>query len=104
MCVKVSRKISALARMSGFLSFESQFKYCPLIWMFHGREVNQRINRLHEGILRIVYNDYSSTFEHLLVKDGSCTVHHSHLQFLSIKLYEVVNGLTKNIFFRFISP
>ena len=65
--------------MSSFLSFdkkriifkaffESQFKYCPLVWMFHGREVNQRINRLHERTLRIVYNDndYISTIEHLL--------------------------------------
>ena len=46
-------------------------------------------------------NEYSSTFEHLLVKECSCTIHnsnHSHLQFLSIELYKVVNGLTTNIF------
>ena len=68
--MKASRKISALSIMSGFLRlrkifkafFESKFKYYPLFWMFHGKEVNQRINRLHERILRIVYNDYSSTF------------------------------------------
>ena len=89
-CMKASRKISALSRISSFLSFDkkriifkallqSQFKYCPLVWMFHSRELNQRINRLHERIIRIVYNDYSSTFEQLLVNDGSCTVHHSNL-------------------------
>ena len=66
--------------------------------MFHGREVNQRINRLHERALRLVYNDYCSTFEHLLEKDDSCTVHHSNLNFLSIELYKVVNDLTTNIF------
>ena len=66
--MKASRKIAALARMSCFLSFdknritfkaffESQFKYYPLVWMFHGREVNQSINRLHDRILRIVYNE-----------------------------------------------
>ena len=49
-CKKASRKLSALSRMSSFLSFdkkiilfktffESQFKYCPLVWMFHSREV-----------------------------------------------------------------
>ena len=43
--------------------FESQFKYCPLVRMIHGREVNQRINRLHERALRLVYNDFNSTFE-----------------------------------------
>ena len=95
--------------MSSFLSFdkkiiifkaffESQFKYCPLFWMFRSRKVNQRINRLHERALRLVYNDYISTFEHLLEKDDSCTVHHSNLHFLSIELYKVVNDLTTNIF------
>ena len=108
-CKKASRKLSALSRMSSFLSFdkkrilfkaffESQFKYCPLVWMFHSREVNQRINRLHERALRLVYSDYISTFEHLLEKDDSCTVHHSNLHFLSIELYKVVNDLTTNIF------
>ena len=66
--------------------------------MFHGREVNQRINRLHERALRLVYNDYCSTFEHLLEKDDSCTVHHSNLHLLSIESYKVVNDLTTNIF------
>ena len=71
----------------------SQFKYCPLAWMFHGTEVNQRINRLRERDLRTVYNDYISAFEHLLEKDDSCTIHHSILHFLSIELCKVVNDL-----------
>ena len=45
-----------------------------------------------------MYNDYISTFEHLLEKDDSYTVHHSNLHFLSIELYKVVNDLTTNIF------
>ena len=44
-----------------------------------------------------MYSDYISTFEHLLEKDDSCTVHHSNLHFLSIELYKVVNDLTTNI-------
>ena len=35
----------------------SQFMYCPLAWMFHGRQINDKINKLHERDLRIVYND-----------------------------------------------
>ena len=66
--------------------------------MFHSREVNQRINRLHGRAPRLVYNDYCSTFEHLLEKDDSCTVHHSNLHFLSIELYKIVNDLATNIF------
>ena len=66
---KANRKLTVLARMSKFLTFEkrktlfkafleSQFKYFPLIWMFHKRYMNNKINRLHERALRIVYNDY----------------------------------------------
>ena len=47
---------------------ESQFGYCPLIWMFHSRGVNSKINHLHERSLRIVYEDNISSFEDLLKK------------------------------------
>ena len=33
----------------------SQFLYCPLIWMFHSRAIEQRINRIHERTLRLIY-------------------------------------------------
>ena len=29
--------------------FKSQFNYCPLIWMCHNRDNNNKINRLHES-------------------------------------------------------
>jgi len=93
-CLKANRKLSALARMSRFLSvdkkrtlfkafFESQFKYCPLIWMFHGRVANNKINRLHERALRLVYNDYNSSFDDLLDKDKSVMVHHANIKLLA---------------------
>ena len=59
--------------------FESKFKYCPLTWIFYSRKTNNRINKLHERALRLVYNDYKSTFEDLLTKDGSFTVHHYNI-------------------------
>ena len=50
---------------------ESQFNYCSLIWMFHSREINNKINNLHERALHITYKDTESSFEELLVKDNS---------------------------------
>ena len=26
----------------------SQFNYCPLVWMFHGKKLNYRINKIHK--------------------------------------------------------
>ena len=46
--------------------FNSQFSYCPLIWMFHSRIMNNKINRLHERYMRLIYGDKTSSFEELL--------------------------------------
>ena len=42
--------------------FKSQFNYYPLIWMYLSRKNNNKINRLHEKCLRIIYNDKRSSF------------------------------------------
>ena len=47
---------------------ESQFNYCPLIWMFHSRTMNNKINRIHERALRLVYSDHASSLAELLKK------------------------------------
>ena len=59
---------------------ESQFSYCPLIWMFHSRILNNRINKLHERTLRLVYNDQGSSSEQLLQRDNSFSIHDRNLQ------------------------
>ena len=64
---------------------ESQFGYCPLVWMFCGRQENNRINHLHERALRMVYNDYELTFE----LDNLVSIHHGNIRLLSIELYKV---------------
>ena len=68
LCRKAGTKLSVLARLSNLISFkkglillktciEFQFAYCLLIWIFHCRKVNNKINHLHECSLRIVYKD-----------------------------------------------
>ena len=37
--------------------------------MFHERQINDKINKLHEIVLRIFYNDTVTSFENLLIKD-----------------------------------
>ena len=32
--------------MKAFIT--SQFNYCPLIWMFHSRQLNNRIKKIHD--------------------------------------------------------
>ena len=58
----------------------------PLLWMFHSRTINNKINRLHERAPRLVYSDYNSNFDELLKKNESCSIHDRNVQTLAIKI------------------
>ena len=105
LCNKVGQKVSALARIVKLLPFhkrrlilktfvESQFSHCPLVWMFCSRRMNRRINRIHERALRLVYEDYASSFNELLAKDKSISIHHRNIHCVAIEVYKVINGLS----------
>ena len=96
LCKTASLKIIALARIFPYITlnekrtlmkayFMSQFGYCPLVWMNHSRSLNNIINTLHERALRLVYNDFTSSFTDLLKKDISVTIHKKNLQNLAIE-------------------
>ena len=76
---------------------ESQFGYCPLIWMFHSRGLNNKINRIHERALRITYKNKSSTFQKLLEKDNSVSIHHRNAQKFAIEIYKFLHGFSPPI-------
>ena len=107
-CQKASKKLNALARVTNYMElpkrrilmnafFKAQFNYCPAVWMFHNRSLNNKINRLHERCLRIIYNDKHSNFEELLVKDNSVSIHHNNIHTLAIEMYKVANGMSPDI-------
>ena len=75
----------------------SQFNYCPLIWLYHSRSLNNRINRIHEHALRIVFSDYISSFDELINKSGSVRIHHRNLQFQAIKIYKALHNLSPSL-------
>ena len=108
LCKKASNKLHALICISHFMSkdklrllmqtfINSQFGYCPLIWMLHSRQLNNRINRIHKRALQTVYNDKTSTFEELLTKDNSVLIYHKHLQCLTIEIYKWLHKLSPKI-------
>ena len=65
-----------------------------LIWLCHSRSLNNRITRIHERALRIVFNDNISSFDELINKFGSARVHHRNLQFLVIEIYKALHNLS----------
>ena len=53
---------------------------------------------LHERALRVVCNDYLTSFDELLIRDCSVRIHISNMHSLAIELYKVFNGLTNSKF------
>ena len=53
----------------------SQFGYCPMVWMFHSRKMNNRINSLHER----------------------ATIHQRNLQLLATEIFKTKNELNPKI-------
>ena len=55
-CKKAQRKLTALSRITNCMElpkrcilmnafFKAPYNYCPIIWMFHSRSLNNKINR-----------------------------------------------------------
>ena len=102
---KGNQKLYALARISKYLNnsklkiimktfVQSQFNYCPLLWMNHNRILNNKINKLHERALRIVYKNDNFTFQELLDMDNSVTVHQRNLQKLATEMFKIKHHLS----------
>ena len=107
-CKKVSQKLNALARVARYMNTQkrrkimnffvtSQFGYCPLIWMFHSRRLNNKINSIHERALRITYQDHISTFQELLNKGNSVSIHRRNLQALATEMFKIHRGFSPDI-------
>ena len=61
--------------------------------MFH---INNKINRIHEQALRLVYQNNLSLSK-LLDLDNSVTVYQKNLQVLVTEIYKVKNGIAPEI-------
>ena len=86
LCDNTNRKFNTFGRLNMYLSREqamklcntviiSSFNYCPLVWMFCGKDVNHIINRTHKQALRVLHNDYESSLNTLLKKSNTVTIH-----------------------------
>ena len=79
LCKKASQKVIAAARLSSLMRFEqrkrivnllitSHFFHCPLVWMFHRRRLNNRIDHIHESALKLFIKIIISLLKNYLEK------------------------------------
>ena len=67
----------------------AQFNFCSLIWMCHNRTYKNKISRLHEICLRLIFTDKRSSLKDLLKKDNSVPIYQKSLQALAIEMFQV---------------
>ena len=112
LCYKVNKKITAFSRLNNFITMQqvqsiynviilSNFNYCPLIWMFCNKIANKQIGRTHKCALQILYKDYESSFEALLTRSGSNSIHVNNLQKRVIEILKIMNGLNPPLIWEF---
>ena len=62
--------------------------------MCHSRTLNNKISRIQEQDLRIVYNDYKFSFKEILERNHSFKIHKRNIQYLATEAYKVKNDLS----------
>ena len=91
---------TALARIAHYMDFKKprslmksfeilQFNLCPLIWMFHSRALNNRINKLHEQALRLVLQNKNLSFNKLTKLGNAVTIHQRNLEVFVPVIFKV---------------
>ena len=92
-CRKTNNKTIALLRIRKFLNLEraqilaeayisSNFRYCPLIWMFCGKISDNLIVKTHCRTFRAMYDTQTRLYEELLHLSGKKKIHTQNLQIL----------------------
>ena len=79
----------------------SKFNYCPLIWMYHGKNSNNRIDPIQKRALRILHNDFNMPFEVLLSRTDERKVHIKNLQKLMLQIYKCLSEKTPSLMWKF---
>ena len=70
-CNRASRQINSFKRFSNYLKIDRRLSVyksliqsnCPVAWLFCGRKNSNKLEKLLERALPIVFNDFSSSYE-----------------------------------------
>ena len=114
-CRRANHKTKALLRIRSNLTQEkaealsnsfilSAFNYCPLIWMFSGKQGNDLIKTVHRRSLRAVLNDFYISYDEMLDKTNKKAIHEKNLEVLMIEVYKSLNSLNPEFMWSMFLP
>ena len=99
--LKAARQLNALSRISKYLDTKSKsvlyhsfiasnFNYCPIVWHFCGVVNNNKLEKIQERSLRILFSDYESDVHDLLDSIGGQTLALRRLKFKLLEVYKCI--------------
>ena len=102
---KGAQQINALQRLRRFVDLKTReimfksfisanFRYCPLVWMFAGKTDLEKLERIQQRAIRLVYNDHSTDIETLYSRIGCTSIQLSNMRTLAIEIYKCLNGMS----------
>ena len=108
LCNEVANNLNILTRIIPYLDkkqikllynsfFKERLSYCPEIWTFCFRRSNNLIHKLQERALRVVYNNYDSSFNNLFEMEKENIIHIKNIHLLMTKIYKFLNDLSPPI-------
>ena len=103
-CTKAARQLNALASISRFLStssrmiiynsfINSNFNYCPILWHFCGKKHGDKLEKVQERALRIIYRNYDSLYSELLKDAGAYTMLDKRLRSMLLHVLKPLKGM-----------
>ena len=69
--------------------------------MFCGKATNDKVNSVHKRALRVLLNDYTSSFEELLHRKEEMTIHDKNLQKLMPEVYRCMTSANPSFLWEF---
>ena len=102
-CSKAARRLNALSRISKYLdisscsflfnSFVSNFNYCPLLWHFCGKVNNEKVEKIQQRALKIIYKDHVSSYDDLMSKAHVSTMLNRRLHVIPYEVFKCIKGI-----------
>ena len=100
-CKKAARQINVLLRLSNVLNQEtkiliyksfiySNFNSCPLVWHFCSKASTDELEKLQYIAVRLVFNDFTSSYDDLLTKANMPTLHISRIRTMAIEAFKIL--------------
>ena len=72
----------------------SNFNFCPLIWHFCSKGNTEKPKKIHFRALKFMFQGFNSSYDSLLEKAGTITLHLCRLRCLAFETFRIVYGLS----------